>query len=93
MPNYDIHVSLIETRVVRSKEIPDHAIHLGKTNKFNAFKLSRIPTEAILSNAKDSVKGIGVWENENIFGRIKLLKTCETQGLPYELTKNRECIL
>ncbi|XP_050339187.1 uncharacterized protein LOC126765663 [Bactrocera neohumeralis] len=89
MTNDDI--SLIQTRVVNSEEVPDDAIHLfwsnEETNNFNALKLSRITTEAISSTAKDSVRGMGIGDQQgNILERVQLFKTSETQGLPYQLT-------
>lgn len=52
--NHDISlIELIENRVVNSEKVADDAIHLfwskKETNNFNALKLSRNPTEAILS--------------------------------------------
>lgn len=89
MTNDDI--SLIESRVVNSNQIPDDAIHLfwsnEESNNFNALKLSLIPTPTILSTAKDVVKGIGVGaQASNILERVRLFKSSETQGLSYNLT-------
>lgn len=85
--NYDI--SYFETRVVNSEEVPNDAIHLiwskEETSNFNAVKLSQIPTDAVLSIAKDSVKAMGISENANIFKIVKVFETSETQGLFYEL--------
>lgn len=61
-----------------SVEVPDDAKHLfwfsEGTNNFSDFKLSRIPTEVILSTAKYSFKEIGMSVNDNFLERVKFLK-------------------
>ncbi|XP_017471887.1 PREDICTED: ATP-dependent DNA helicase pfh1-like [Rhagoletis zephyria] len=84
-------ISLINSRIVSLNQVPNEAIHLfwsnEESNNFNALKLSQISTSAILSTAKDVVKGIAIGgQTSNILDRVKLFKNSETQGLSYNLT-------